>query len=58
MVACRLFGAESIWYAAPAATVVGAIIGVAFLVKKLPVLETEEDMRDDEEEDEEDCGNV
>lgn len=49
----ELFGAESIWYAAPAATVVGAILGVVFLVKKLPVLETEEDMRDDEEEDEE-----
>lgn len=47
-----LFGAENIWYAAPAATVVGAILGTAFLANKMPVLGTEEDMRDNEEEDE------
>ena len=38
-----LFGADNIWYAAPAATVVGAILGTAFLIKKMPQLGTEED---------------
>ena len=38
-----LFGADNIWYAAPAATVVGAILGTAFLIKKMPLLGTEED---------------
>ena len=38
-----LFGANNIWYAAPAATVVGAILGTAFLIKKMPLLGTEED---------------
>ncbi len=45
-----LLGVENIWYAAPAATVVGAILGTAFLARKWAKLEVEAVMEDNEAE--------
>ena len=44
-----LFGVENIWFAAPAAMVVGAILGTTFLTRKWSKLEEIVDMDDESE---------